>query len=98
MADASGQGWVQHLVHGTSKALVAAGPSLCRHGPGQRFFAEVKIFEVCRSIIFNEDSFLGRPEWRDLSVQVQAETAKGQVSPLDEMLEIILRCSALRSR
>jgi len=34
MTDATGQGWVQHLVGGTSEALVAAGPTVCLTGQG----------------------------------------------------------------
>ncbi|KAI5456727.1 hypothetical protein BGZ63DRAFT_88008 [Mariannaea sp. PMI_226] len=98
MTDASGEGWIKHLVHGTSKALVACGPQTCRSGPGQRFFMEIKIFEVCRSVVYNEPSFLLQPGWKELSNKSQADTQSVCAHPLDELLNIIVCCSSLLVR
>ncbi|KAH7259534.1 uncharacterized protein BKA55DRAFT_562715 [Fusarium redolens] len=97
MTDATGEGWIQHLVHGTSKALVAAGPKSCLSGHGQRFFTEIRIFEVCRAIIFNESTFLAKSDWRCLTQQMRAKE-QGNSDPLDELLDIIVSCSTLRVR
>ncbi|KAF9775664.1 hypothetical protein IL306_006215 [Fusarium sp. DS 682] len=97
MTDATGEGWVQHLVHGTSKALIAAGPTACQSGLGQRFFTEVRIFEVCRSIIFNESTFLANPDWKYLTNEMLARCQSSDQS-LDELLDIIVSCSTLRVR
>ncbi|KAH6889493.1 hypothetical protein B0T10DRAFT_538474 [Thelonectria olida] len=98
MTDSSGQGWIQHLVHGTSKALIASGPAACRFGPGQRFFTEVKIFEVCRSVVFNEPSFLTQAEWAHLSMDLQSKTEGKKPHSLDALLHITVRCSSLLVR
>lgn len=95
MSDSTGQGWIQHLVHGTASALVATGPLTFESGPGRSFFLEIKIFEVCRAIIFNESTFLAVKEWRELSVRLQAP---GQPHPLDTLLDIVVMCSSLRVR
>ncbi|KAM5350181.1 hypothetical protein ACJ41O_006686 [Fusarium nematophilum] len=97
MSDSTGQGWVQHLVHGTASALVAAGPLAFQSGRGSRFFLEIKIFEVCRAIVFNEETFLADPGWRNLSVSLRG-TAEGRVHPLDALLDVIVSCSTLRVR
>lgn len=98
MSDSTGQGWVQHIVHGTSKALVASGPNACHSSFGKRFFTEVKIFEVCRAIVFNEPTFLAQPKWRALSSKFQADLSDPEIHPLDELLDIIVACSSLRVR
>ncbi|KPM44919.1 hypothetical protein AK830_g1635 [Neonectria ditissima] len=98
MSDSTGQGWVQHIVHGTSKALVASGPLACQASFGKRFFIEVKIFEVCRAIIFNEPTFLAQSECKALSVKLQTEHVEAEMHPLGELLDIIVSCSSLRVR
>ncbi|RFN53913.1 hypothetical protein FIE12Z_1827 [Fusarium flagelliforme] len=97
MTDATGQGWVQHLVGGTSKALVAAGPKVCLTGRGKRFFTEIRIFEVCRAIIFNEPTFLANSEWRLLTTGMHPES-QGDDHGLNALLDIITLCSTLRVR
>ncbi|CAG9998590.1 unnamed protein product [Clonostachys byssicola] len=98
MVDSSGQRWVQHLVHGTSKALVAIGPQACVGSLPQRFFMEIKIFEVCRAIVFNDSSFLMQDEWIAFSKRVQSTIDPSNLHPFDDLLDIILRCASLRSR
>ncbi|KAH6983432.1 hypothetical protein BKA56DRAFT_482874 [Ilyonectria sp. MPI-CAGE-AT-0026] len=98
MSDSTGQGWVQHIVHGTSKALVASGPLSCQSSFGKRFFMEVKIFEVCRAIIFNEPTFLAQSKWKALSAKLQTDLVEAEAHPLDELLDIIVACSSLRVR
>ncbi|CEI38410.1 hypothetical protein FVEN_g12117 [Fusarium venenatum] len=97
MTDPSGAGWVQHLVHGTSKALVAAGPTVCQSVLGQRFFAEIRVFEACRSIIFNEPTFLASPDWRLVGEEIQS-TGRNDNCGLNELLNIVVSCSTLRVR
>lgn len=97
MTDATGEGWIQHLVHGTSKALVAAGPTSCQSGHGRRFFTEIRIFEVCRAIISNEPTFLAEADWRCLTREMRARE-QGNGDALDELLDIIVSCSTLRVR
>ncbi|SPO01485.1 uncharacterized protein DNG_04158 [Cephalotrichum gorgonifer] len=67
MQDSSGHGWLQHMIYGTSRALIASGPSACTSGSTRTFFAQARTFEVCRAIIFNEPTFLAQPEWMDVT-------------------------------
>ncbi|OBS17644.1 hypothetical protein FPOA_09380 [Fusarium poae] len=97
MTDPSGAGWVQHLVHGTSKALVATGPRVCQSVIGQRFFTEIRVFEACRSIIFNEPTFLASPDWTLVGQQIQDKDQKDNHG-LNELLNIIVSSSTLRVR
>ncbi|OAA36815.1 C6 finger domain protein [Metarhizium rileyi] len=70
MNEATGHGWQQHIIHGTSKALKSTGPGVCRSGPGLAFFIQARIFEISRTILFNEPTFLTEPEWVALSRDV----------------------------
>ena len=98
MQDASGQRWLQHMVFGTSRALTAIGPSKIMSGPLRSFFAQIRAFEVCRSIIFNETSFMSSPAWLAASRALSDKSVPGDQSLLDEILEVVVMCANLRVR
>ncbi|KAK3294697.1 uncharacterized protein B0H64DRAFT_463688 [Chaetomium fimeti] len=100
MNDATGDGWLQHLVHGTAQALIAGSPSACISGSCSRFFTESKIFEVCRAILFNQPSFLAEDGWMALSASLRSSSTTWNKSQkaLDSLLDIVVLCSSLRVR
>lgn len=104
MNDATGHGWQQHIIHGTSMALKSSGPSSCRSGPGLAFFIQARIFEISRTVLFGEPTFLTEPDWvalsRDMWARNEGPEAGTQDSwrPLDSLLDIIVMCSNLRVR
>ncbi|KAK1700038.1 hypothetical protein BDP55DRAFT_214581 [Colletotrichum godetiae] len=98
LQDTSGQRWLQHMVFGTSQALIASGPSACTSGPTRNFFIQARTFEVCRSIIFNQSSFLAAPEWMELTGNLSEEANTERRVSLDDLLNLIVLCSRLRAR
>ncbi|KAK1506637.1 hypothetical protein CTAM01_02969, partial [Colletotrichum tamarilloi] len=98
LQDASGQKWLQHMVFGTSQALIASGPSACTSGTMRKFFIQARTFEVCRSIIFNQSSFLATPEWMKVTRNLSEEANIQSRASVDDILNIIVFCSRLRAR
>lgn len=103
MNDATGHGWQQHIIHGTSMALKHSGPTSCRSGPGFAFFIQARIFEISRTILFNEPTFLTEPEWVSLSRDMWTDkenlaASKNTWTSLDSLLDIMVMCSSLRVR
>ncbi|KAL7939266.1 fungal-specific transcription factor domain-containing protein [Trichoderma chlorosporum] len=96
--DETGDGWQQHMTHGTAKALEASGPFKCRAGPSRKFFVQARIFEVLRTILGNESTFLTQPEWMDLSRQMWTGEHGDEWHPLDSLLDIMVMISNLRVR
>ncbi|UNI24901.1 hypothetical protein JDV02_010620 [Purpureocillium takamizusanense] len=102
--DASGDGWRQHMVHGTAEALRAAGPGACARGPGRAFFAQARVFEACRTILFNEPTFLTDGAWADLARGMwtagrdDGDGDGDEWHPLDSLLDVMVMCSRLRVR
>ncbi|KAL7944915.1 fungal-specific transcription factor domain-containing protein [Trichoderma barbatum] len=96
--DETGDGWQQHMTHGTAKALEASGPSKCRAGPSRKFFVQARIFEVSRIILGNESTFLTKPEWMDLSRRMWIGEHGDEWHPLDSLLDIMVMVSNLRVR
>ncbi|ETS73824.1 hypothetical protein PFICI_14770 [Pestalotiopsis fici W106-1] len=101
MHDSTGAGWIKHMVHGTSKAVAATGPEFFQSKPGRSFFAQARVFEACRAIIFNDATFLTGPQWLDFSTQTRDESVPASVSPpdsLNDLLIIVVLCSKLSVR
>ncbi|KAF4832082.1 hypotheticall protein [Colletotrichum tropicale] len=90
LQDASGQKWLQHMVFGTAQALVASGPAACKSGTMRTFFIQARTFEACRSIIFNQPSFLADPEWISMTDCLSTN--------LDAILNLVVLSSNLRVR
>ncbi|KAF6813085.1 C6 finger domain-containing protein [Colletotrichum sojae] len=93
LQDSSGQKWLQHMVFGTAQALVASGPAACRSGGMRTFFVQARTFEACRSIIFNQPSFLSNPDWMSLTEKVCFSSTN-----LSGILKMVVLCSSLRVR
>ncbi len=96
MNDSTGERWLQHLIHGTSQALIASGPSTCMSGPCRRFFTESKIFEVCRAVVFNQTTFLAGETWMALSASLHEPLISSSQKALDALLDIVIMCASLR--
>ncbi|KAH8593573.1 hypothetical protein B0O99DRAFT_596081 [Bisporella sp. PMI_857] len=73
MYDATGDGWVQHFLYGTSRVLQVRGPQNCRSGHGRSLFLSMRVFEICRSAIYVEPTFLADPEWLQLLSEIRYE-------------------------
>ncbi|KAK8001216.1 hypothetical protein PG991_013438, partial [Apiospora marii] len=94
----TGDGWLMHMVHGTTNALQASGPSACRAGLGLSFFLQARIFEASRALLLGERTFLSNPEWRFLTRGAQPNDGSFENSCLEDILDIIVQCSKLRSQ
>lgn len=87
--------WQQHMVYGTARALDASGPAACRTGHSRGFFLQARVFEICRTILFNERTFLTRPEWLRMTRELWLEELAADWRPLDSLLDIMVMCSDL---
>ncbi|THY02967.1 hypothetical protein D6D03_04730 [Aureobasidium pullulans] len=91
MYDPTGEGWIQHTMYGTSKILQHLGPDAFRSGLGLNFFHQMRMFEVSRSLIFSESSFLVEAPWRDLMKGTGTDNMSDH--PIESLLALMLRCS-----
>lgn len=98
MNESSGERWLQHMVHGTAKGMEAIGPSLCSSASGTRLFIQARVFEVCRTILFNESTFLTEPLWAKASRKLWLGDFASEWRPLDSLLDIMVMISSLRVR
>jgi hypothetical protein len=91
MYDPTGEGWIKHTMFGTSRILQHLGPEAFRSGLGLSFFNQMKMFEVSRSLLFSESSFLVEKPWMSL---MHANTIMGlDDHPIHDLLNFMIRCS-----
>lgn len=89
--------WDRHFLYGTSRLLRACGPNAFRQGSGRVLFLTLRFFEVSRSLIYNDSSFLMEPAWFSLLTVLREEShADGRRN--ETILDVMLRCSDLCSR
>ncbi|KIN06342.1 hypothetical protein OIDMADRAFT_176424 [Oidiodendron maius Zn] len=97
MRDKTGDGFVKHL-SGTSSLLRLRGPEAHISGPGRSFFLTVRVFEICRSLIYSEPTFLCHPEWISLMMEIKREDINNTLHPKERLLDLMTECSSLSHR
>lgn len=98
MYDVTGEGWVKHILYGTSKILQLRGPEAHLTGSGRSFFLTIRVFEICRSLIYSERTFLSEENWMDLMRRVRYEHKSIGLHPKEELFDLIIACSSLSHR
>ena len=98
MYDETGLGWLPHMLHGTSKILRLLGPDHFHTGTAREFFLELRTFEVVRTIVFNETSFLTQPPWTDFLGDMWTSDHVLEWHPRERLLDIMVLVSDLCAR
>ncbi|KAE8393317.1 hypothetical protein BDV23DRAFT_170257 [Aspergillus alliaceus] len=98
MYDASGEGWVKHFLYGTSKMLQLRGPEAHVTGSGRTLFLTVRVFEICRALIYPEPSFLCQPEWVSLMTRIWNEGLNIVWHPKELLFDLIIKCTSVSHR
>jgi hypothetical protein len=99
MFDDTGEGFVKHFLHGTSRILQLRGPEAHLEGPGRSFFLTVRIFEIGRDLLYQnhtEPTFLLQEGWKNLTQRIldDGETCH----PKEGLINLIIECSSLSNR
>jgi hypothetical protein len=98
MSDVTGEGWVKHMLYGTSKMLQLRGPEAHLTGSGRSFFLTVRVFEICRALIYSETTFLCHPNWVSLMIKIWSEDLNNTWHPKESLFDLMITCSALSHR
>jgi hypothetical protein len=98
MYDVSGEGWVKHILYGTSRIVQYRGPNAHVAGIGRRFFLTTRIFEISRALIYSEDTFLAQENWRRLMNKMWSGDGAGDWHPKEALYDLMISCSALSIR
>jgi hypothetical protein len=97
MIDSSEKNWEKHFLYGTLHLLRAQGPECCRSGRGRERFLALRIFEISRTLLYNEPTFLSDPKWTMLAQYLREESVEAW-HPKEAMYDLMLSCSVLSLR
>lgn len=98
MFDATGEGWIRHMMYGTSRLLAMLGPRECLDGRAKSVLQEVRIFEITRSMLFGEPTFLVSPRWKTTLESFNASASDLHEHQLSAVLDCMGRCADLLFR
>ncbi len=98
MYDVTGEGWVKHILYGTSKIMQLRGPAAHATGPGRSFLLTFRGFEVCRALIYNDTTFLDQPSWELLMKVIWSGQRAVEWHPKEALLDMMISCSTLSMR
>lgn len=103
MRDSTGTNWLSHFLHGTCAILQLQHP---RSLTGQddlstqkrTFFLTTRIFEISRSLIYSEPTFLSEPVWLESLKKLWSGTGASLWHPKEALFDMLPRISALSLR
>jgi hypothetical protein len=98
MYDASGDGWIVHMLYGTSQILKYLGSQACLSGPARQFSLTICIFELTRALLSTQKTFLSDPEWQILMEQLWVDDCVHGWHPKEALFDIIISCLSLGVR
>ncbi|KAG9237682.1 hypothetical protein BJ875DRAFT_369527 [Amylocarpus encephaloides] len=95
MLDSTGESWLKHILFGTSKMLQVRGPQAHVAGPGRAFFLTIRVFEICRSLIYSDATFLMDNEWKAVMGRMWEDEFSREWHPKEDMLDLMIECSGV---
>ncbi|KAL5334409.1 hypothetical protein BJX70DRAFT_378400, partial [Aspergillus crustosus] len=98
LSDHSGEGWIKHMLYGTTKLLQLAGPTMAMSPLRRGFFDLYRVLEASRALIYCEETILSQGCWVDH--QTKLSSSHGSWEPMEAILTLMIQTSAfsLRSR
>jgi hypothetical protein len=94
MRDATGTNWLSHFLHGTCIILRLQHPETLAQ-PGEynlrkrKFFFATRIFEIARSLIYSEPTFLSTPEWVTAIAKLRKSEGLAACHPKEVLFDIL---------
>jgi hypothetical protein len=103
MRDSTGTNWLSHFLHGTCTILRCQRPDslACSSAHSlrkRRFFFATRIFEIARSLIYSEPTFLVDPEWTDALASMRRNGSESVWHCKEALFDILPRVSDLSIR
>lgn len=96
LSDESGEGWVKHMLYGTSKMLQLAGPTDCMSSARRTFYDLFRVLEASRALLYNEETILSQECW--LGLQNSLSSSATRWDPMEEIITLMIKTSAFSLR
>lgn len=96
LSDPSGEGWVKHMLHGTSMILRLSRQDKNMSSLRRTFYGIFRMLEASRALLYGEATILSEDSW----VNFHKELVSGDEiwDPIEEILALMIRCSTFNLR
>ncbi|KFY46873.1 hypothetical protein V494_00283 [Pseudogymnoascus sp. VKM F-4513 (FW-928)] len=92
LSDPSGDGWVKHMLHGTSMILRLSRSDKCMSPLRRTFYGIFRMLEASRALLYGEATILSEESWATFHKEL---VPVNQIwDPIEEILALMIRCSA----
>jgi len=103
MRDATGTNWLSHFLYGTCTILRLQDPESLGYpdkcnSRKRSFFFATRIFEIARSLIYSEPSFLSEPKWIDALEILRKMETEAHYHPKELLFDLLPKVSDLSLR
>ncbi|KAJ9485138.1 hypothetical protein VN97_g8212 [Penicillium thymicola] len=96
LSDESGEGWVKHMLYGTSKMLQLVGPTGCMSSARRIFYDLFRVLEASRALLYNEETILSQACW--LGLQKPLSRSATRWDSMEEIITLMIETSAFSVR
>ncbi|OBT91318.1 hypothetical protein VE01_10659 [Pseudogymnoascus verrucosus] len=96
LTDPSGDGWVKHILHGTSMILRLSSPDKNMSSLRRTFYGIFRMLEASRALLYNEATILAEDSWVNFHKQLAPND--GIWDPIEEILALMIRCATFNLR
>ncbi|KAH7131746.1 hypothetical protein B0J13DRAFT_108152 [Dactylonectria estremocensis] len=94
LSETSGERWVQHMLHGTSRMFQLSGLTAQPSRLSEKLFAAFRALEATRAIIYGNGTFLSQENW----IQRQSVFPSHQADSTEMSLKLSLKVSSFSKR
>ncbi|KAL5346425.1 hypothetical protein ACLOAV_008696 [Pseudogymnoascus australis] len=96
LSDPSGEGWVKHMLHGTSMILRLSRLDKNMSSLRRTFYGIFRMLEASRALLYGEATILSEVSW----VNFHKKLVSGDEiwDPIEEILALMIRCSTFNLR
>ncbi|KFX86878.1 hypothetical protein V490_08756 [Pseudogymnoascus sp. VKM F-3557] len=96
LSDPSGEGWVKHMLHGTSMILRLSSPDKNMSSLRRTFYGIFRMLEASRALLYGEATILAEDSW--VNFHKELVSADEIWDPIEEILALMIRCSTFNIR
>ncbi|KAI9041142.1 uncharacterized protein KD926_007412 [Aspergillus affinis] len=96
VSEDSGEGWIKHMLYGTSRMLQLSGPSGCMPSLRRKFYNLFRVLEASRALLYNEETILSQDIW--IRFQKCLSRNATQWKPMEEIISLMIQTSAFSVR
>ncbi|RDL31807.1 uncharacterized protein BP5553_09209 [Venustampulla echinocandica] len=96
LSDSSGDGWVKHMLYGTSMLLQLSSPDKNMSSLRRTFYGIFRMLEASRALLYGEATILADSTWENFHRELVSDDESWD--PIEGILALMIHCSTFSLR